>query len=453
MFENLLGQEAGGALAADIAGGALPRALLFQGPAASGKGTAALELARVLSCGQRGAWNCACPSCERHRALTHGDLCLMGARPFSAELAASESAFLRESSSAAAKTLFIRALRKLLGRFNPILWEGHRDCAKLSGAAAALEEGLAVFTAAPLDDLEALSKLTGGLREAALKLETDGIPGLIPIDQIRKVNWWSRLAPTGKAKVIIIENAERMLDPAKNSLLKLLEEPPAHTTIVLTSARPRALLQTVLSRLRPYRFAARPPEVEREVLRRIFKTGEVKGDGAGAGGSLIAGYLNSFLPVSEETLAALAGFFAASVAAGAGRLLVRQGGGVPPAPPPLALLGAIPRGGGNVPEGLREPKADCKAACDAVLAAAEDFSIPSLFSRFCAALRGRVLAALGEEAASPLGLHCIAIWKKESAHADAAVSLYNQKSLAALERLFTVTASELAAACAREAAA
>ena len=58
----------------------------------------------------------------------------------------------------------------------------------------------------------------------------------------------------GRRKVFIIGDAERMVpqegaDMAANAFLKLLEEPPADTTLVLTSSEPGALLPTIRSRV------------------------------------------------------------------------------------------------------------------------------------------------------------------------------------------------------------
>ena len=57
----------------------------------------------------------------------------------------------------------------------------------------------------------------------------------------------------GKRKVFVIGDAERMVaqegsDQAANAFLKLLEEPPADTTLILTSSEPGALLPTIRSR-------------------------------------------------------------------------------------------------------------------------------------------------------------------------------------------------------------
>jgi DNA polymerase III subunit delta' len=50
------------------------------------------------------------------------------------------------------------------------------------------------------------------------------------------------------ARVAVLANAERMTEAAQNCLLKTLEEPPAGTVLVLTTAFPDHLLPTCLSR-------------------------------------------------------------------------------------------------------------------------------------------------------------------------------------------------------------
>ena len=156
MFENLLGQAAANQLIGDMESGVLAPAMLFSGPPASGKGTAALELGRVISCeavSGRAAWNCGCPACSRHRLLVHPDLLCFGFRPFSAEIAASAGAFLRETGSASSRVLFIRSIRKLLARFNPVLWEDEPKGKKFAQLVDSLEEDL--------DDLDAAVSADG----------------------------------------------------------------------------------------------------------------------------------------------------------------------------------------------------------------------------------------------------------------------------------------------------
>lgn len=63
------------------------------------------------------------------------------------------------------------------------------------------------------------------------------------------------LAYEGKGKVFIIDSAERMLPSSANALLKTIEEPPAHTLIILVTSAPDKLLPTIRSRCQVVRFA------------------------------------------------------------------------------------------------------------------------------------------------------------------------------------------------------
>ncbi len=58
----------------------------------------------------------------------------------------------------------------------------------------------------------------------------------------------------GRHKVIIVARAETMNPEAANRLLKTLEEPPEHTTLILTTSNPSALLPTIVSRCQRLAF-------------------------------------------------------------------------------------------------------------------------------------------------------------------------------------------------------
>ena len=79
---------------------------------------------------------------------------------------------------------------------------------------------------------------------------------LIPVDQIRDlvIPEAARSPFEGERKVFIIEEAERMNEPAQNSLLKTLEEPQPDTVFVLISDREDELLETIRSRCRIVRL-------------------------------------------------------------------------------------------------------------------------------------------------------------------------------------------------------
>jgi DNA polymerase-3 subunit delta' len=57
-----------------------------------------------------------------------------------------------------------------------------------------------------------------------------------------------------RRKVAILHEVDRMNTAAANVFLKTLEEPPAHTTLLLLTTRPYALLPTIRSRVLHFRF-------------------------------------------------------------------------------------------------------------------------------------------------------------------------------------------------------
>ena len=77
----------------------------------------------------------------------------------------------------------------------------------------------------------------------------------IKIAQIRELAERVALKPyEAKFRVIIMVAAQKMNPSAANALLKLLEEPPERTLIILTAPQPGDLLPTVASRCQQIRF-------------------------------------------------------------------------------------------------------------------------------------------------------------------------------------------------------
>lgn len=75
----------------------------------------------------------------------------------------------------------------------------------------------------------------------------------------------------GRRKLFVVGDAELMVPQeaspeAANAFLKLLEEPPADTTLVITSSQPGALLPTIRSRVLPVRVASLPEATVRGYL-------------------------------------------------------------------------------------------------------------------------------------------------------------------------------------------
>jgi DNA polymerase-3 subunit delta' len=114
----------------------------------------------------------------------------------------------------------------------------------------------------PKDTAPSLEEVRDDLVDAMKeRLETNGIyappSGLegIFIRTVHLVVQQAGMTPTiGKRKVFVIGDADRMVaqegsDQAANAFLKLLEEPLADTTVVLTTSEPAALLPTIRSRV------------------------------------------------------------------------------------------------------------------------------------------------------------------------------------------------------------
>ncbi len=78
---------------------------------------------------------------------------------------------------------------------------------------------------------------------------------LVTVNQIRAVNEFLWLTPhASQRKVLIIRLAEHMNTAAANGLLKILEEPPQSSILILLSQNVAALLATVRSRCQLFRF-------------------------------------------------------------------------------------------------------------------------------------------------------------------------------------------------------
>ena len=98
------------------------------------------------------------------------------------------------------------------------------------------------------------------LASNGLYARPSGSEGLF-VSAVRAIVHRAGVSPAfGRRKVFVIGDAERMVpqegaDMAANAFLKLLEEPPADTTLIVTSSEPGALLPTIRSRVVAIRVA------------------------------------------------------------------------------------------------------------------------------------------------------------------------------------------------------
>ncbi|MDH5235196.1 MAG: hypothetical protein OEW77_09555 [Gemmatimonadota bacterium] len=182
--------------------GALPASLLFQGPPGVGKQRLALWLGGRLLCESAERPCGTCQHCKYVAELQHPDLRWVFPRP------------------------------------------------KLKGADQTLEEVQEEYEGAVRDRVEA----------RGLYARPDGSAGIYPYVTRFLVHVASRSPAMARRKVLVIGDAERMVPQASspeaaNALLKLLEEPPADTTLILTSSEPGSLLPTIRSRVVAFRVA------------------------------------------------------------------------------------------------------------------------------------------------------------------------------------------------------
>ena len=190
-------------LADSVARGTLPASLLIRGPRGIGKQRLALWLGQLMLCTGDATRPCgACVHCRYGSALTHPDLRWFFPRP------------------------------------------------RLGDADATAQD--------VLDDY--VDAVTERAARGGLYAPPSGTEALY-VASVRALVRMAALTPTlGSRKVFVIGDAERMVpqegaDAAANAFLKLLEEPPADTMLILTSSEPGALLPTIRSRVVAVRAA------------------------------------------------------------------------------------------------------------------------------------------------------------------------------------------------------
>lgn len=206
-------------LAESASAGTLPSSLLFQGQRGIGKQRLALWLAELLLCTGDHPPCGTCQSCRYFRELSHPDLHWIFPRP-------------------------------RLKDADPDLDQVRQDYAE---AIAERVENFGLYAAA------------------------SGSEGIF-VATVRALVKAAGMSPAiGTRKVMIVGDAERMVpqegaDMAANAFLKLLEEPPANTTIILTSSEPGGLLPTIRSRV----ISVRVPLVQDSAVRTFVENPVVK---------------------------------------------------------------------------------------------------------------------------------------------------------------------------------
>lgn len=120
----------------------------------------------------------------------------------------------------------------------------------------------------------ACRRIERGVHPDVITIEP-GDSGTIKIEQVRDVIDRAGYRPfEGRRRVVIIDEADALVPPAQNALLKTLEEPPSASVFILVSSMPDSLLDTVRSRCPRLRFGILTPAEVTAVLMRDHKYGE-----------------------------------------------------------------------------------------------------------------------------------------------------------------------------------
>jgi len=91
----------------------------------------------------------------------------------------------------------------------------------------------------------------------------------ISIAQIREIKNFLSLTPHGgKNRAVIVDEFEKMKPEASSAILKILEEPPPNSVLILISDYPAMILPTILSRAQRINFS-NDAEISAEKLNKI----------------------------------------------------------------------------------------------------------------------------------------------------------------------------------------
>jgi len=86
--------------------------------------------------------------------------------------------------------------------------------------------------------------------------KTKRLRSVIAVDEVRKLkNFFALSVADGGRRVVIVDAADELNVSAANALLKVLEEPPEKTFLLLVSHQPSRLLPTIRSRCRELRLS------------------------------------------------------------------------------------------------------------------------------------------------------------------------------------------------------
>lgn len=145
------------------------------------------------------------------------------------------------------------------GPSHAYLFRGPRGAGKAAVARAFAAELLAVGASDP-DDARRRALLDPSPHPDLVWLTPRGAQHMVEEVRERVIRAASYRPFEAEKRVFVIEAAEQMRDESQNALLKTLEEPPDFVHLVLLTAEPAMLLETIASRCQPIDFVPLPPQ-------------------------------------------------------------------------------------------------------------------------------------------------------------------------------------------------
>jgi DNA polymerase-3 subunit gamma/tau len=133
-------------------------------------------------------------------------------------------------------------------------------------------------TATPCGVCSACTQIDAGRFVDLLELDAASNTG---VDNMREVLDNAQYAPTvGRYKVYIIDEVHMLSKPAFNSMLKTLEEPPAHIKFILATTDPQKIPVTVLSRCLQFNLKPMPVQLVASHLGEVLEKEQVRAEPA-----------------------------------------------------------------------------------------------------------------------------------------------------------------------------
>lgn len=103
-------------------------------------------------------------------------------------------------------------------------------------------------------------------RVLAPEQDEEGKVHAIGVEPVRELKKWLSLRPMGTQKVVVVDDADWLIGDAANTMLKMLEEPPAYAHFLLVTSRLGAIMPTIASRCQLLTFQSLEDVHMNEVL-------------------------------------------------------------------------------------------------------------------------------------------------------------------------------------------